>query len=348
MTKNGRQKTPAVPDLVPAPSTPPQPLIFISHDSRDSELAEAFSKLLRSVSAGMIKTFFSSDKKGANGIDFGEEWYANIMRQLDCTTDVVCLFTDRSLERPWILFEAGVAKGKLNVPVIGVALGVGLERVGTGPFYQFQNMEDSEPELTKLVGQLAKKVPGVDLDPDVVQTQVVAFKAAVTQILKKIPREKGKPLAVESDTSAIAKLAEEMKSLPGRIVERIGDSSFPARNKKRMRRIHPGALQSIMFSEIGGDPIAVLAAASVFRDEMPWLYELASEVYRVAKTGDQGAIAQELRRVRVYTDLIVRHPFFQDYFDDKESLVMAMEFPAMLEHSLMTSLKRSKRSAPPG
>jgi hypothetical protein len=56
------------------PSGASTPLIFISHDARDAELAEAFGKLLKSVSAGMIKTFRSSDKKGTEGIDFGEEW----------------------------------------------------------------------------------------------------------------------------------------------------------------------------------------------------------------------------------------------------------------------------------
>lgn len=54
------------------------PLIFISHDTRDAALAEAFSKLLKSVSAGMIKTFRSSDKKGTEGIDFGQEWYKRL------------------------------------------------------------------------------------------------------------------------------------------------------------------------------------------------------------------------------------------------------------------------------
>jgi hypothetical protein len=62
----------------------------------------------------MIKTFRSSDKKGTEGIDFGDEWYKRLMAMLQSTSDVVCLFTERSLERPWILFEAGVAKGKLN------------------------------------------------------------------------------------------------------------------------------------------------------------------------------------------------------------------------------------------
>lgn len=122
------------------------PLVFISHDTRDADLAEAFSKLLKSVSAGMIKTFRSSDKKAGDGIDFGEEWYKRLMTQLQVTSDVVCLFTERSLDRPWILFEAGVAKGKLETPVVGVALGVPLSRVSAGPFYQFQNMDDSEAD----------------------------------------------------------------------------------------------------------------------------------------------------------------------------------------------------------
>lgn len=96
------------------------PLVFISHDGRDADLAEAFGKLLKSVSAGMIKTFRSSDKKGTEGIDFGDEWYKRLMSMLQATSDVVCLFTERSLDRPWILFEAGVAKGKLGTPVVGV------------------------------------------------------------------------------------------------------------------------------------------------------------------------------------------------------------------------------------
>jgi hypothetical protein len=109
----------------PADSKPQKtssPLIFISHDTRDAELADAFSTLLRNVSSGMLKSFRSSDRKGSDGIEFGDEWYKRLMERLDSASDVVCLFTERSVQRPWILYEAGVAKGKLNKPVLGVAL----------------------------------------------------------------------------------------------------------------------------------------------------------------------------------------------------------------------------------
>src|SRR4051812_17101542 len=93
------------------------PLIFISHDTRDAELAEEFSKLLKSASSGALKSFRASDKKGNQGIEYGLEWYATIMGKIDEASDVVCLLTRQSVERPWILYEAGVAKGKLDKKV---------------------------------------------------------------------------------------------------------------------------------------------------------------------------------------------------------------------------------------
>jgi hypothetical protein len=67
------------------------PLIFISHDSRDADLAEAFAMLLTDASGGILKSFRSSDRVGTEGIEFGAEWYRAIMQKLDEATDVVTL-----------------------------------------------------------------------------------------------------------------------------------------------------------------------------------------------------------------------------------------------------------------
>ena len=63
------------------------PLVFISHDGRDADFADAFSKLLKSVSAGMLKSFRSSDKKGTEGIEFGDEWFKRLMEKLKVASD---------------------------------------------------------------------------------------------------------------------------------------------------------------------------------------------------------------------------------------------------------------------
>jgi hypothetical protein len=349
MAKAAKPKTTSEVEVLPLATTATAPLVFISHDARDAELAEAFSKLLKSVSAGMIKTFRSSDKAGHEGIDFGDEWYKRLMKELQTTSDVVCLFTERSLDRPWILFEAGVAKGKLNSQVIGVALGVPLSRVSTGPFYQFHNMEDSDADLAKLVHQLARRVPGLELDPDVVKVQVAAFKAAEAAILKTLSTGASKKEAkVDADESSIAKIVEEMKTLPSRVAERLNESGEPFRRRK-IRRFHPAMLDEMMhMAGRPGDPVGILLAASVIRDDAPWLYELAMEAYRAAKSGSPAKLKQEIQRLERFSDIVMRGPFIEELgLASKEAHILIMEFPGMLHHMLRRLLKESNRSRHP-
>ncbi len=131
----------------------------------------------------MLKSFRASDKKGREGIEFGDDWYKTLMSKLDKASDVVCLLTERSLDRPWILYEVGVAKGKLGTPVQGIALGVPLSRVSAGPFYQFQNLDDSEDSIAQLVLQLCRRVNGLEPDAGVVADLVKKFKASTAEVL---------------------------------------------------------------------------------------------------------------------------------------------------------------------
>jgi hypothetical protein len=345
MAKSAKQAVALQVDLLAPPAT--SPLVFISHDSRDADIAEAFSKLLKSVSAGMIRTFRSSDKKGKDGIDFGDEWYKRLMEKLQSTSDVVCLFSERSLDRPWILFEAGVAKGKLGTPVIGLAVGVPLSRISTGPFYQFQNLDDSAEELTKLVHQLAQRVPNCELDNDVVKVQVAAFKTAEAAILAKLEAGGARSeKQEESESAPLAKLVEEMKALPSRVADRLSESGEPFR-RRRMRRFHPMMFEEMMhMSGEPGDPVAILMAASLVRDDAPWLYELAMEVYRAVRVGDPETIGHEIKRLRNFSELTMRGPFMEEFGLGKESHIFLMEFPRMLEHMLRRTLERTKTTEP--
>ncbi|MHB1745018.1 MAG: hypothetical protein ACYCRE_09625, partial [Acidobacteriaceae bacterium] len=62
-----------------------------------------------------------------------------------------------------------------------------------------------------------------------------------------------------------------------------------------------------------GDPIAILMAASVVREDAPWLYELAMEVYRTAKAGNLQAIEQEIERLRRFSSIAMRGPFAEEF-----------------------------------
>lgn len=165
--------------------------VFISHDSRDAELAVAFANLLINASGGVLNPFSSSDRTATGGIPFGADWYAALTSALDEASDVVALLTERSLHRPWILYEAGFAKGKLGKTVLGVALGVRLEQAVAGPFAQFQNSGDDEGSLIRLVQQLVSRHADAAPREDTVRYHVREFLATVNQ-----PRQPTEPVPV--------------------------------------------------------------------------------------------------------------------------------------------------------
>ena len=161
---------------------PRNALVFISHDSRDADLAQEFANLLSDASGGMLKSFRSSDAMGNGGIPYGAAWYNVIMSKLNDATDVVALLTPNSIDRPWILYEAGVAKGK----IIALVIGLSLERALRGPFSLFHNCGDDQGALTKLVTQLIKqRIPGAGPRAETVKRQVRAFRDKIADLLKK-------------------------------------------------------------------------------------------------------------------------------------------------------------------
>lgn len=255
-----------------------QPLVFISHDTKDADLAEEFSTLLRNSSAGALKSFRSSDKKGTQGIEYGLEWYPAIMDKIDEASDVVCLLTQNSVDRPWILYEAGVAKGKLNMKVIGIALGIPLTEAVKGPFAQFQNNDGDVDSITKLVYDLVKKVPGLDPDRDVVKSLVSSFLDKVSKIIdKKVEAKTEKETTDDNNDNSVVKLFEEVKIM-------FQDLPYKIENRnewehKRFRG-HPKHLVSLLHMEPEEDWLnSFLIVISLLKDDFPWIYEIGFQVY---------------------------------------------------------------------
>lgn len=314
------------------------PLVFISHDTRDAKLAEAFSNLLKSVSAGVLKSFRTSDRRGNQGIEYGVEWYPEIIKNIKGASDVVCLLTKRSVDRPWILFEAGMAKGKLDTPILGVALGIELRDASTGPFAQFQNCSDDEESLTKLVFQLVNRIPNSEPDQDTIKFQVGKFCQAVKEIHEELQDSDSKEenALVQSDKeidNSSAKLFEEIKimfqDLPSRI-ERINSPD----GRRRKRRFHLGMLEElIQFSK--NPKIGLKMALSLYREKMPWIYDEGAVL--VDKIFASKTPATTVRLVRELEKLLMtstRNPFIEEYFiEDKDDHLIFMELPRIILRS---------------
>jgi hypothetical protein len=123
------------------------------------------------------------------------------------------------------------------------------------------------------------------------------------------------------------------------VAERLSESGDPMR-RRRMRRFHPMMFEELMHvSGEPGDPVAILMAASLVREDMPWLYELAMEVYRAAKSGDSDAIKTEMKRLQRFSKTMMRGPFMEEMgYMEKDSYMFVREFPMMLEHTLSRAL----------
>lgn len=318
---------------------PSRPLIFVSHDHRDAELAEAFSNLLTDASGGFLKSFRSSDRKGTSGIDFGAEWYSEIMGKINDATDVVALLTLNSVDRPWILYEAGVAKGKLDKPVFGVVVGVTLDQATKGPFAQFQNCGDDEASLTKLVLQLIKRNSDAEPREEAVKLQVGVFHGLISKFSTQKPPASGSP-AADGEASSVAKLFEEIKvvfrdlpdGLQGQLNEGLGS------RMRRRRKFHPMMLMEMLhhpgMEEEGGRALGWLMVISVFRDDAPWLYELGLDVYRALQKDDDREISRAIDRFEKTLAVARRGPMAELMIDGPEVDMAVHELGRVARHVL--------------
>jgi hypothetical protein len=303
-------------------ATSPKALVFISHDTRDAELAEALADLVADVSVGTVKSFRSSDNKGTSGIEFGENWYTAILAKLGEATDVIAILTTNSVDRPWILYEAGIAAGKLNTRVIGITLGVPLARATTGPFGQFQNSTDEEEPLTKLMMQLLRRNPDAAPREEAVRMQVKIFRDRAKKILEKrgTPEEPNDT----SDEQNIAKMFEEVKEMVRELPERLDERVVSLSRRtppRRARRFSP-----VMFDELmhhpafrrtkDGQATAWLVFLSLIRDDLPWLYEPGMELYRAIRSGKAADIQKARENLIAISELSRRSEFLNEFTSD--------------------------------
>jgi hypothetical protein len=330
-----------------SPAKAANPLVFISHDTRDAELAEAFSNLLKSVSAGVLKSFRTSDRRSNQGIEYGIEWYPEIIKNIQSASDVVCLLTERSVNRPWILFEAGMAKGKLDTPILGVALGIELKTASSGPFAQFQNCADDEESLTKLVFQLVNRIPGSEPDRDTIRFQVGKFKSSIDGVLKALSAPASQVANsverknIDEIENSSAKLFEEIKimfqDLPSRIEKNEG-----GRVVRRRKRFHPAMFEELIFGS-KNPAIGIRAGLSVLREHLPWVYDEGNALLTRLQTVK--TIAAKRQIFAEFEELLMsstHSAFLERYLvDNEDDYRIYREVPRMILHALHRLIEES-------
>ena len=144
------------------------------------------------------------------------------MATLQTTSDVVCLFTEGSLDRPWIPLRGWGREGEGQYTRGWGGSGCPADEGERWAVLSVPEHGRQRGRPDEVVHELARRVPGLELDADVVRVQVGAFKATEAEILKRVNASEGKKGPKEQAEENPAKLVEEMKALPSRAAGAAG------------------------------------------------------------------------------------------------------------------------------
>jgi len=92
-------------------SDKPTQSIFISHTHTDQAIAHAIRDAVQSLFGDAVAVRYSTNKELEGGIKPGEDWFRWIGQQVREAKVALILLTPASVQKPWVLWEAGAVAG---------------------------------------------------------------------------------------------------------------------------------------------------------------------------------------------------------------------------------------------
>lgn len=131
----------------------------------------------------------------------------------------------------------------------------------------------------------------------------------------------------------LGEIQSELRTLPARLDDYLGGPRVPGMKRGRF---HPMVFRELLHMGPRSSPgFGVLILASMFRDSMPWLYEMGVEVYRVAKQGTPAELKEAAQEFRQAVDLSLHGPMSPEFFGRSKEMFMLMEeIEPLLERTL--------------
>jgi hypothetical protein len=270
-------------------------------------------------------------------IEAGQRWAEQVAKELEASNFGIICVTRDNVGSPWVLFEAGaLAKSLQGSRVIPLLLDLEFRDI-TGPLAQFQAKKVDRSGLFEVVQSLNQN-PTHAVPEDRVKQLFDALWPEVEKKVASIPKAAAVVKHARPQPEILEELVTSVRSLDSRFREIAEDG--PRGLRQRWRRFHPMMVHELthMLGAKRGDPVGLLVLASLFRDEMPWMYELGIEAYRVARTGTQEEAAVARKRFQKAAELMRRGPFDPEEFGfDPRMMHMLVRD---LDHLLETETER--------
>ncbi len=268
-------------------------------------------------------------------IGAGERWADAIAKELESSNFGILCVTRDNLASPWIVFEAGsLAKSLSSSRVIPLLLDLEFSEI-SGPLAQFQAKKVDEEGI----GEAIQSMNAVAQQPVQEGRAKQLFDALWPDLSKKIeaipaPKEASKP--TRSQHQILEELVSSVRSLEARLREVAEIASSP--RSARSRRF--GRMGPMMLHEMAhitgakpGDPLMLLMLSSFVREDAPWLYELALDAHRAARSGNQVEAKEALDRFRRASRFLMEGPFAEEMGLDPRMLHYTLR---ELDHVMQT------------
>ena len=283
----------------------------------------------------------------------GERWTQSVAKELESTNFGIICLTRENIASPWILFEAGsLAKSFQESKVIPLLLDLEFSEI-SGPLAQFQAKKVDKDGINEMMQSINQAEPQ-PISETMIKELFEALWPKLEKQLSSVPKKIAAPKTTRPQHEILEELVASVRSLDSRLRDMEGIVSADTSGGRRpRRRFHPMMIEEIMhMSGEPNDPIGILLAASMVREDMPWFYEIALEAYHAIKTGDTEAAERAGKRMNRITEMFRHGPFIEE-LGSKETHMFMMEFPQMFEHMLHRCIDakkpphRRKGSEPP-
>src|SRR5215472_11538137 len=259
--------------------------IFLSWSGeRSQSLAQELREWLPMV-LHYVEPWLSKSDIGA-----GDRWALEIAKELEATKFGVICITRENIASSWILFEAGaLTKSMQEGHVVPLLLDIEFKDIA-GPLSQFQAKKVDKAgvyDLVKSINRIADpKLTDARLDKQF-EALWAELEAKVIDIASSEATEKHD----RPQTEVLEELVTSVRGLDIRLHR-------PDWAHKYRHKIVTELLSDFLLDTT--DPVRFLLIGSLFRDDLPWIYELGVDAYRAATTSDFGEDTAEASYQRFF------------------------------------------------
>lgn len=266
-------------------------------------------------------------------INAGDRWGPKVAEELATTNFGIICITKDNINAPWLLFEAGaLAKSLEDGKVIPLLLDIDEKEI-TYPLAQFQAKKVEKTGINDVVTAINKSatssVPEARLS-QLFESLWSSLESKISVIPKKTaPAPKKRP-----ESEILEELVSGVRSLEMRLRDNIEPNSGTTYRRRNRSLRHLDMMMELAHRVGDGpkDPIRILLACSLIRDDIPWLYELGVEAYKTLSLGNEDETRKAYKKFMKALDLIRRGPFIEDM--DRHTYMLIREILPMIEINL--------------